>query len=768
MRIEKVRLNNVKSYDEETVELEPGVNAILGENGAGKSTIIEAIGFALFDYLPYRKQEDFVRRGETNGTVEVTLSLNGEQYRVVRKCSSSTYYVARDGTREVEGHRDVVDWARTEFGGTDLDDLFSQVVGVPQGTFTAAFSETEANRKKLFQPLLGVDEYSRAHRSLLEPLNHLKDRLVDLGKKESRLDERASGRNDIRTRITETEEKLRDATEQLERLQETIQTLRGEKKNLEEKKDAVAKREQKLADARNELKSQQSLLRSAEEALKEAEEAAERAKELKKPAKRHDELEKELQELEKRADRQRQITEKLAKARGKRNSLKDRIDDLQDTVEQGVEAKEKIPALEEKVEDLDQVENQLKTLRAQGETLKERLTTLKKRRETVEEGEQCPLLEDTTCPEVDSLDTYFENRIEEARDELKQVRREFEETKEEAADLDDSRASLERIRNRVEKGNEAKTALTESQARLQNIEDEIETLENDLDESLLERIKEKREKKKTLVDRKQRYIRLTGTAEKKPEREKKVKVLQKEVKEAEENTQKSGDLLKEAREAFDPERYGDVADELEEAVKKHSGAQSTLESLTERLDENRKELSRKQEVAQELKEVRKKITETDELKETLQTVRRTIRDAAPYVSRELVKHVEAEADEIFSSIMGDATQRLGWDDTYLVTVRESGREKEFNQLSGGEQMAAALSVRLALTRLLSRAGVVFLDEPTQNMDAERRRWLAEKIVDIEGFDQILVVSHDDAFDSLTENVLRVTKDASSTVQEGGL
>ena len=57
MIIRSVRLKNIKSYgagatgEGVTVRFEPGVNRIAGRNGHGKSTLIEAIGYAPFFLL---------------------------------------------------------------------------------------------------------------------------------------------------------------------------------------------------------------------------------------------------------------------------------------------------------------------------------------------------------------------------------------------------------------------------------------------------------------------------------------------------------------------------------------------------------------------------------------------------------------------------------------------------------------------------------------------------------------------------------------------
>ena len=68
-------------------------------------------------------------------------------------------------------------------------------------------------------------------------------------------------------------------------------------------------------------------------------------------------------------------------------------------------------------------------------------------------------------------------------------------------------------------------------------------------------------------------------------------------------------------------------------------------------------------------------------------------------------------------------------------------------------MAAALSVRLALLKQLTDIRIAFFDEPTTNMDAERRENFAQQIGRIAHFDQLFVISHDDTFDSYVDNVI---------------
>src|SRR5512133_928057 len=113
MRIAKIVLHNVKSYGAHTtIDLAPGINAVCGENGAGKSTILEAIGYTLFGYKPY-KLEAFLREGEKSGSITATVEdENGCAFEVVRKLGSGSGQAVYDelGQRIAEGEADVRRW----------------------------------------------------------------------------------------------------------------------------------------------------------------------------------------------------------------------------------------------------------------------------------------------------------------------------------------------------------------------------------------------------------------------------------------------------------------------------------------------------------------------------------------------------------------------------------------------------------------------------------------------------------------------------------
>ena len=176
------------------------------------------------------------------------------------------------------------------------------------------------------------------------------------------------------------------------------------------------------------------------------------------------------------------------------------------------------------------------------------------------------------------------------------------------------------------------------------------------------------------------------------------------------------------------------------------------------LDEGQAEIERLTGVQAELDATRAEHAELVEVQALLEHLRHVLRDAGPKITQALVEVISVQAARLYAEVMADHSARLRWTDDYEILLMTSGRERTFKQLSGGEQMAAALAVRLALLREVSAVDIAFFDEPTANLDDHRRDNLAEQILRVKGFSQLFVISHDDTFERATDNVVRVVKE----------
>ncbi|MFZ4984804.1 MAG: hypothetical protein ACOYLF_05010, partial [Blastocatellia bacterium] len=131
-------------------------------------------------------------------------------------------------------------------------------------------------------------------------------------------------------------------------------------------------------------------------------------------------------------------------------------------------------------------------------------------------------------------------------------------------------------------------------------------------------------------------------------------------------------------------------------------------------------------------------------------IREILVKSAPFITESYLFSISHEANQLYREITGCYDITLRWTREYEILLEESGYDRPFSNLSGGEQMAAALAVRLALLRELSEINLAIFDEPTTNMDEERRRNLALQLGRISDFHQLFVISHDDSFEGLTD------------------
>ena len=281
MRIISIRLENIKSYRDTRIDLAPGTIAIRGKNGAGKSPLVEAIGFALFDALPY-KQAQFVREGERVGTVTVVFesALDQREYQAVRRCGGASEWFIYDPElrdRVVEQRADVTAFLRQHLrieSDLDLGTLFNDAVGVPQGTFTADFLLTGANRKKKFDTLLQVEDYRNAAAKLNEAKNYIEQQQKVQDARIEGLERETAQLDGWRAQLAASRAQERTLTNRLAALQRESEALEAERKTLLERQQEVTRLEHEAALAQAELNAAEARRQQAESQLREAGEAA--------------------------------------------------------------------------------------------------------------------------------------------------------------------------------------------------------------------------------------------------------------------------------------------------------------------------------------------------------------------------------------------------------------------------------------------------------------------------------------------------------------
>jgi DNA repair protein SbcC/Rad50 len=234
-------------------------------------------------------------------------------------------------------------------------------------------------------------------------------------------------------------------------------------------------------------------------------------------------------------------------------------------------------------------------------------------------------------------------------------------------------------------------------------------------------------------------------------------------------TGQAAQTLQEAEHAYGIARAGFDANELKTVnaeIERLNGALASLATAMkhqqDRINELERQIEQAEELLLQLEAARKEHSTLEDLHAMMEQFRKLIKEAAPYVLKAMLNDISAQANRIFGEIMGDHAAELSWENDYEVVLHRRGVKRTFAQLSGGEQMSAALAIRLALLKKLSTLNIAFFDEPTQNMDELRRMNLAEQIRRVRGFDQLVVISHDDTFEQGLDSIVRLKKEGIET------
>ena len=183
-------------------KLEHGLFLITGDTGAGKTTIFDAITYALYDKTSGGKRDGNMMRSqyaseETDTFVEYTFSYRGEMYTVRRnpeylrlgkrknadgsprlvRAVSGVSLVLPDG-KEFQGKKRDIDKKIEEIIGLDVNQ-FTQIAMIAQGDFVKLLHAESKERKKIFSQIFQTKLYWKVQEELKEKAKQLYIRLEE-------------------------------------------------------------------------------------------------------------------------------------------------------------------------------------------------------------------------------------------------------------------------------------------------------------------------------------------------------------------------------------------------------------------------------------------------------------------------------------------------------------------------------------------------------------------------------------------------------------
>ena len=195
---QKIRWKNLLSTGNQFTEVdfrEHHTNLIVGTNGAGKSTILDALTFALFN-KPFRKITKGQLINSTNERecmVEVEFSINSRDYIIRRGIKPNIFDIEVNG---VSLNKEADDRSRQKILEETILKLnyksFTQIVILGSSTFVPFMQLTGANRREVIEDLLDIRIFSAMNHIIREHLKDKRQQVKSLDLKKENLSDKMS------------------------------------------------------------------------------------------------------------------------------------------------------------------------------------------------------------------------------------------------------------------------------------------------------------------------------------------------------------------------------------------------------------------------------------------------------------------------------------------------------------------------------------------------------------------------------------------------
>jgi len=227
--ITSIELGDFLAHSDTKLKFENGVTVFVGDNGAGKSSIIDAITFALFGQHTRKSNKSLIKRGSNQGFAKIGFSINGKQYEAVRKIDNKGTLSAKFSEIINNDRVEIAAGERKQFGesmtqevektiGLDFEKLKVASI-VQQGELNAIINAKPKEFKELLNAIIGIDKLDVASESMKTVNKEFREK--------------------IRGKIGYDDTHIEILSRDLKRSQKEIQEAKPEKKQLEEKQRKI-------------------------------------------------------------------------------------------------------------------------------------------------------------------------------------------------------------------------------------------------------------------------------------------------------------------------------------------------------------------------------------------------------------------------------------------------------------------------------------------------------------------------------------------------
>ncbi len=386
MILKSLYLKNFLIHENTKIDFsEKGITVFIGENGSGKSSILEALTFALFGKSEKGSQANLVKWGKKQAEVLLDFQKGNDIYRIERtitlrgnRATSTGTVYRKKGDRFLPYYQKNISKEIPKLTGI-TQKIFSTSILVKQGDIEGLLKLSPKDRAKVLEEILDMTLYqllsekAGEKRRLLENKKEtLEVSISDLEELENEKKEKEKKLKEIKIEKEKIEESLKEIKKSEEEVQKQIENILKEKLQQENIKNKIESLEQQIKNFEKEIEKNNQLLEEInikEKKLVDLEEKVERLKEI-------ESIIKDIEKAENLKERILLLEEKVSQIKEKERIKKDYEDIYTEFIKKENRYKEILDAL-----------NELSRLYGQIESIKNQIEDLKRiRHETLQRG----------------------------------------------------------------------------------------------------------------------------------------------------------------------------------------------------------------------------------------------------------------------------------------------------------------------------------------------------------------------------------------------
>ncbi len=812
MIIDRLVLKNFKRFRDEEIHFKDGITGILGNNGTGKSSIVQAIFFALYGVQATGIAADYIVSSFASPRekceVRLDFRIGGDTCTVLRtfkKGKTVTHDATfhKNGKLMATGVSQVETEIKRTLGMGPVD--FKNTIYAGQKDLLTLLENTPGKRKEWFLRALGIDFLKNESEKILK--DKVDAKTAELQRKEGEL-AAMSGQQDeaeyasLQASVAQCRTTIAEHTKIKETLTSARAKLGADMKLLEEKKTTCTRLLQQQQALRHELDKECAQVKKLEASLALiADEEAEYNR-IEKTACSYTTVRQRLDGLrEKKAGylrltadlgfASREIADLAARAERQRALIRGLDADAEKKAEFIARVRAGLGTAQEIAEDrlevavsyrLAEINQRTGMLATQQTHYKEEREKILADQETIRNAGAdgtCPLCRQKLGSHFGSIDAEFTKKLQELTDRAGTDHEKQKKLEKEKTAIESLKQSLVQIRLLSDKLRQKpawESELAELEAKQEKKEKELQTITKSIailnfrEEEYLACERETAEVQKVQI----RYSELGKKIGQGIMTKQQLAELQARIGERNDALLKLTGEIKAA--AFDPAE----AIKLEAAVAKTEAdlrnEEVTIASTTKDLRFAEEKIAAYKKAAEQIALLQKQAGALKEEIELLKLTRKVISDYVIYLMQVVRSRLEGEVSRIIGEITGGRYEQVLLDEDFNLLIRDIDNDYSIERFSGGEQDDIAVALRIALSRYLAElhrvheSTILIFDEIFGSQDEERRSSLLTTLRTQESrFPQILLISHIPEMQGEFANTLVVEMgtDMVSRVREAG-